>query len=146
MDIGPGHAGRHSLFLQSKGIPIIAVDVSTRVLAHYHCDIRDVTAHPESLALVVDIKSMIPYVDDSPLDKIHSLLCKDGFFYCMTPTHRHKNEEGAFDVSQGLHINLYSKEEIRDMLHMFSDVNIRELYEPIGRQQWLSTWCIEARK
>ncbi len=144
LDIGTGHGARHTALLQDLGIQTISLDISHKVAANYHGDIRDMQAEPESFSLIFDIKAMC-FLADPPIDKIHSWLCPGGFFYCMTPTHKHK-EEGAYDVSQGLPVQLYSKEEVRELLHKFADVNIREHSEPIGRTQWLSTWCIEARK
>ncbi len=146
LDIGCGKNARHTRWLERQGFHVTAVDISHEALAHFHCDIADLECEPNHFACVVDIKTLCA-VEKPPLDKIYSWVQPNFFFYSMCPTDRHLREEGGTDVTQGLpYMRRASKEEIRDLFHMYKEVRIREYLRPCSIDGWLSTWCIEARK
>ncbi len=147
LDIGSGKDRRHSQAIAEFGAGVISVDISHYAPANVHGDIFHMSFPPAAFHGILDIKTLCASEDTSIYERIYEWLVPGGYFYSMCPTDRHLKEKGGWDITQGLpFMRRASKEEIQDMLHMFSNLNIRELYEPISRKEWLSTWCIEAKR
>lgn len=145
LDIGSGKSARHTIFMQQAGFVVTAIDITPESLANHHVSWKDYVVK-EKFKLIVDIKTLC-HEEFPELDKVFDSLTEDGLFYSMLPTFRHKIEKYMFDVGKGKEFTRYPDEdEIRSLFAPFPIIIARELREPIGRMQHLSTWCIEAYK
>jgi SAM-dependent methyltransferase len=146
LDIGCGD-GATSRLLEDLGMRVIAVDISSQVRAHVHCDIRDFDCDAGSLDCVVDLNTMC-CLENPPYENIHRWLKPGGVLYSMYPTYKHDSgDKLAFDVkSDRDYCRMPTFDEMAGLMSGYDYVTIREYFRPMGRTQYISSWCVEGWK